>query len=63
MNLSYFVLIMVAVWNRAEHYIFALWFLLYSSFFLCYFFPSPNLSGRRLDVCHASTNGMALVRI
>jgi len=37
---------MVALWNRAGHYIFILWFLL-SIFFL---FFSPNLSGRRLDV-------------
>ena len=27
------------------------------------FFPSPNLSGRRLDVYHTSTHGVALVRI
>ena len=39
-------LVMVALWNRADHYIFALWFLL--SFFL---FSSPNLSDRRLDEC------------
>jgi len=32
-----------------------------TSFFL--FFSSPNLSGRRLDVCHTSTHGVALVRI
>ena len=51
---------MVALWNRADHYIFALWFLL--SFFFV-FFSSPNLSGRRLDVCHTSTHGVALVRI
>jgi len=44
---------MVALWNRAYHYIFALWFLL--SFF--FFFP------RLLDVCHTSTHGVALVRI
>ena len=31
------------------------------SFFL--FFSSPNLSGRRLDVCHTSTHDVALVRI
>ena len=36
---------------------FALWFL---SMFL---FSSPNLSGRRLDVYHTSTHGVALVRI
>jgi len=38
--------------------IFAPWLLL--SFF---FFSSPNLSRRRLDVCHTSTHGVALVRI
>ena len=27
------------------------------------FFSSPNLSRRRLDVCHTSTHGVALVRI
>jgi len=26
-------------------------------------FPPPNLSRRRLDVCHTSTHGVALVRI
>jgi len=38
---------MAALYNRAGHYIFALWFLLLLSFF-----SSPNLSGRRLDVYH-----------
>jgi len=53
---------MVALWNRADHYIFALWLLL--SFFLSFvLFSSPNLSRRRLDVCHTSTHGVALVRI
>jgi len=28
-----------------------------------YLFSSPNLSGRRLDVYHTSTHGVALVRI
>jgi len=51
-------LVMATLWNRAGHYIFALWFLL--SFF---FFFSPNLSRRRLDVYHTSTHGVALVRI
>ena len=54
-------LIMVALWNRADHYIFALWFLL--SFFLSSLFSSPNLSCRRLDVSHTSTHCVALVRI
>jgi len=43
------VLIMVAPRNRADHYIFVLWFLS-SSFFFLLLFSSPNLSGRRLDV-------------
>jgi len=53
--------IMDAVWNRAGHYIFALWFL--SFFFLSSFFSSPNFRGRRLDVYRTSTHGVALVRI
>jgi len=28
---------------------------------LSFFLSSPNLSGRRLDVCHTSTHGVALV--
>jgi len=44
---------MVALWNRADHYTFAV----VSSPF---FFSSPNLSLRRLDVCHTSTHGVAL---
>jgi len=50
---------MVALWNRADHYIFALWFLL--SFFIL--FSSPNPSGHILDVCHTSAHGVALARI
>ena len=53
-----FDVIMVALCNRADHYIFACSFFPSSSFF-----SSPNLSGRRLDVCHTSTHGVALVRI
>jgi len=49
---------MVALWNRADHCIFALLFLL--SFF---FFSSPNLSRRRLNVCHTCTHGVALAWI
>jgi len=55
---------MVALWNRAGHYIFAPWFL---SFFLLsiflFLFSSLNLSGRRSDVYHTFTHGVALVRI
>jgi len=53
---------MVALCNRETIYIFMLWFVLLlssSSFFI----SSPNLSRRRLDVCHTSTHGVALVRI
>jgi len=58
---------MVALWNRADHYIFCPVVSL-SSFFLTYFssssffffFSSPNLSGRRLDVCHTSTHSANL---
>jgi len=55
-----FCIFMVALWNRADHYIFML-FLSSSSFF--FLFSSPNLSGRRLDVYHTLTHGVALVRI
>jgi len=51
-------LIMAA--HRASHYILQLWFL---SFFFFLSFPSPNLSGQRLDVYHTSTHDVALVRI
>jgi len=59
---------MVALWNRADHYIFMLllWppcvadadiLFLPCGFFLpsSSFFSSPNLSDRRLDVYHTST--------
>jgi len=52
-------LIMAALWNRAGHYIFVLWFILSSSFYL---FSSPIFSRRRLDVYHTSTHGVALVQ-
>ena len=50
------VLFMVALCNRAYHIYFHA---VSSSFFI----SSPNLSGRRLDVCHTSTHGVALVQI
>jgi len=51
--------VIVALLNRTGHYIFILSFVL----FLSIFFSSPNLSGRRLDVYHTCTHGVALVRI
>ena len=51
-------LFMVALWHRADHYIFILFLL---SFF--FFISSPNLSGQRLNVYHTSAHGVALVRI
>ena len=53
--------VMVALCNRADHYIFILFLLSSSSSF--FFFSSPNLSGRRLDVYHTLAHGVALVRI
>ena len=53
-----YYIIMVALWNMADHYVLVLWFLLLLllSFFLSFFlFSSPNLSHRRLDVCRLST--------
>ena len=45
---------MVAVWNRA---------LYFHAVVSIFFFSSPNLSGRTLDVYHTSTHGVALVQI
>ena len=56
-NIFILSFVIVALCNRADHYIFALWFL---SFF--FFFSSRNLSGRRLDVYHTSTHGVALCK-
>jgi len=50
---------MVALCNRADHYIFMLWFVLF--LLLLSFFSSPNLSSRRLDVYHTSAHGVVLV--
>jgi len=49
---------MVALCNRADHY-----FLPCGYYLSIFFISSPNLSGRRLDVYHTSTHGVALVRI
>jgi len=54
--LSFF---MVVLWNRADHYIFIVWFLLLSFFF----FPRLiSAVADCMDVCHTSTHGVALVR-
>jgi len=57
LNSVHFAVVMVALWNRADHYMVSV----VSSYFC--FFSSPNLSHRRLDVCHTSTRGVALVCI
>ena len=49
-------LFMAVLCNRAGH----IYFRPVSFFFL---FSTPNLSGRRLDVYHTFTHGVALVRI
>ena len=54
MNVIYWF--MVALCNRADHIYFC-------PVVTSFFFSSPNLSHRRLDVCHTSTHGVALVRI
>jgi len=53
---------MIALWNRADHYNFHP-VVSASSFFFFFLFSSPNLSRRRLDACHTSTHGVALVQI
>ena len=58
-TLRFVLLIMVALCNRQTIIFLACDFYLLSFFFL----SSPNLSRRRLDVCHTSTHGVALVRI
>jgi len=55
------VLFTAALRSTCGHYIFALWFLLSSS--SIFIISSPNLSRRRLDVCHTFTHGVAIVRI
>ena len=54
------IIIIMAPYVMLGHYIFVLWFLSSSSVF---FFSSPNLSHRRLDVYHTLTHGVAIVRI
>ena len=56
---SFSFVIMVALCNRADHYILMLWFVLL--LLLLSFFSSPNLSSRRLDVYHTSAHGVVLV--
>jgi len=53
------LVIMAALRSRCGHYIFALWFL--SIFLSSFFYSSPNLSRRRLDVYRTSTHGVALL--
>ena len=53
----YMMLFMAALRSRCRRSILPLWLLPSSSF------SSPVLSGRRVDVYHTSTHGVALVRI
>ena len=57
------LIILAALFNRASHYIFVLWFLSSIFFYLSFFYSWRNLSSRRLDVYHPLTHGVALVRI
>ena len=52
------IVVMVALCNRAT-----IIFLPCGFYLSSFFFSSPNLSGRRLDVYHTSTHGVALLRI
>jgi len=58
--IRYNYVVMAALCNRCGHYILPCDFYLLPFFLL---FSSHNLSDRRLDVCHTSTHGVALVRI
>jgi len=58
LNSIYFI--MAALWNSWGR---PLYFHPVVSSFFFFFFPSPILSRCRLDVCHTSTRGVALVRI
>ena len=60
-QLRVLVMVMAALRSRCGHNTFSpvVTFFYLSSFF----YSSPNLSGRRLDVYHTSTHGVALVRI
>jgi len=58
---TYFNVFMAALWNMTGHIFLPCDFYL---LLLCiFFYSSPNLSGRRLDIYHTSTRGVALVRI
>ena len=56
----------VSLWSPygiGRSYIFSCCGLFFFFFLLLSFFSSPNLSRRRLDVCHTSTHGVALAGI
>ena len=54
--------VMVALWNRACHYIFAMWFLSSFFFFFCLFFPCL-ISPVRYWMSTIHRHGVPLVRI
>jgi len=53
---------MAALLSRSGHYISALCVVSSAIFLSIFLLSSPNLSGRRLDVYHTCTHGVALVR-
>ena len=55
------VLVMVALWNRAGQYIFALWFLSFFFFLLSFFPRLISAVGDRMSTI--LPHGVALVRI
>jgi len=60
---TYTAIILVTGYGRHMEYGRPLYFRPVVSFFFFFlpsFFPSPNLSGHRLDVCHTSTHGCGL---
>jgi len=54
------ILFMAALRSRCGNYIFPFGF--FFNLLLSFFLSSPNLSRRRLDVCHTCTHGVVLVR-
>ena len=61
--LCYYCYFLFLLWPPCVADTCTLYFCPVVSIYLAFFFFSPNVSGRRLDVYHTSTHGVALVRI